>query len=228
MRKIGLIGGMSWESSITYYRRINEEIRDTLGGLHSADCLLHSVDFAPVETWQRKGEWNKAGQYLGKIAQNLESAGAEGIILCTNTMHKVADYITSAIHIPFLHIGEVTGNVLRLNGHRHVLLLGTKYTMSEPFMINKLEQYGLYVTVPEEQDMEEVNRIIFEELCLGISNSGSKKYLQKLINKYKEIDSVVLGCTELNLLLDTQDTSIHVYDSAELHILSTVEFILKR
>ncbi|MBU9720792.1 aspartate/glutamate racemase family protein [Bacillus alkalicola] len=226
MRKIGLIGGMSYESTLVYYQKINEGVRDIKGGLHSAECILYSVDFGHVEVWMREGKWEKAGQYLAQVAQKLEAAGAEGILLCTNTMHKVADYIDAAINVPFLHIGEIIGNVIRRSGKKNVLLLGTKYTMEQSFLVERIKQYGINVTVPESGERETINRVIFQELCLGSVNEKSRKGLYEIINKYEGIDGVILGCTELALLIKKEDLSIQLFDSTSLHIQSAISFML--
>lgn len=228
MKTIGLIGGMSWESTATYYRLINEEVRNRLGGLHSAECLIYSVDFAPIEEMQREGRWEEAGDRLGIIAKKLEAAGAEGIVLCTNTMHKVASNIEAAIRVAFLHIAEATSRAIMEQQVKHVLLLGTKYTMEQPFISDILKENNLIVSIPNEQEREEINRIIFEELCLGKIDSVSSERMNELIQSYEAegIQGVILGCTELNLLIHEGTTNVNVFDTTAIHVKEAVDFLL--
>ncbi|QQK08609.1 aspartate/glutamate racemase family protein [Miniphocaeibacter halophilus] len=219
MKTIGLIGGMSWESTTLYYEIINKVVSEKLGGLHSAKILLYSVDFAEIEELQRKGQWNKSADILAEIAMNLEVAGADFILICTNTMHKVAGKVQGKINIPILHIAEATVAKLKENKISKVLLLGTKYTMTEDFYKGKLKAKGIDVVVPNEEDIEIVNEIIFSELCLGKINEKSKEKYIKIINSYKDrgIEGVILGCTEIGLLINQNDLEIPVFDTTIIH-----------
>lgn len=219
MKTIGLIGGMSWESTVTYYQRINETIKQALGGLHSAKILLYSVDFAEIEVCQANGEWEKSGTILGAAAKNLEMAGADFMVLCTNTMHKVAPQIEKQISIPLLHIAEATADALIEAGVQTVALLGTKYTMTQDFYKQKLLEKGLSVVIPEAQDVERVNHVIYDELCLGIISDKSRGEFIRIIELLKEKGArgVILGCTEIGLLVRQEDSPLPVFDTAEIH-----------
>lgn len=219
MKTIGLIGGMSWESTVSYYQIINEAIKEKLGGLHSAKILLYSVDFAEIEECQAKGEWDKSAEILSKAAVNLESAGADFIVICTNTMHKVAPQIQEHIHIPILHIADATADVLIEKGIKTVGLLGTKYTMTQDFYKEKLISKGLSVVVPGESEIEQVNSIIYNELCLGIISDVSREIYTRIIEELKSngAEGVILGCTEIGLLVSQNDCSIPVYDTTKIH-----------
>lgn len=197
MKTIGLIGGMSWESTASYYQIINETIIERLGGLHSAKIALYSVDFAEIEECQAKGEWDKSAEILSRAAMSLERAGADFILICTNTMHKVAPQIQSRIDIPLIHIAEATADALQEAGIKKVALLGTKYTMTQDFYKQKLTERGLAVLIPNAEDIETVNRIIYDELCLGIISEASRGEYQRIIRQLKEKDAegVILGCT---------------------------------
>ena len=203
MKTIGLIGGMSWESTVTYYQIINQTIKAKLGGLHSAPLLLYSVDFAVIEECQSRGAWDESAEILSKAARNLEQAGADYIIICTNTMHKVAPQIQKHISIPILHIADATADVLIDADIKNVALLGTKYTMMQDFYKEKLIAQGIHVIVPNEEDVELVNRIIYKELCLGIISESSRKEYQRIIENMKQngAGGVILGCTEIGLLI---------------------------
>ncbi|UCZ54239.1 aspartate/glutamate racemase family protein [Bacillus shivajii] len=225
MRKIGLIGGMSWESTQTYYRKLNEEVKRRKGGLHSAECILYSVDFSPIEKWQREGKWKDAGLYLAEVAKKLELAGAEAVVLCTNTMHKVSKDIEERISVPFLHIADATAERVLIDGGRDLLLLGTRYTMEQPFLIDRLEERRIRIHIPKEEERIEINRIIFDELCLGKVNQLSKNYYADLLKKYTWLDGVILGCTELNMLCE--DESQAVYDTTDIHIEAALSFMLQ-
>ena len=219
MKTIGLLGGMSWESTVTYYQIINETIKRTLGGLHSAKVLLYSVDFAEIEEYQAKGEWEKSAAVLAEAAVNLERAGADFIVICTNTMHKVAPQIQSKLSIPIIHIAEATADELKANGIAKVGLLGTKYTMTQAFYKSKLTEAGIEVVIPDDEGVEIINDIIYHELCLGItSNESKKKYLQ-IIGQLERLGAqgVILGCTEIGLLIQQQDTKLPVYDTTQIH-----------
>jgi len=219
MKTIGLIGGMSWESTVTYYQRINETIKQELGGLHSAKILLYSVDFAEIEEYQAKGQWDKSAQVLTEVAVNLEKAGADFIVICTNTMHKVVPQIKEQIRIPVLHIAEATAEALREAGITKVGLLGTKYTMTQEFYKNKLTEAGIEVIIPDACGVEAVNTIIYNELCLGVIRPESKEKFLRIIEKLREsgAQGVILGCTEIGLLVQQADTSLPVFDTTHIH-----------
>ena len=225
MKTIGLIGGMSWESTVTYYKIINETVKERLGGFHSGKILLYSVDFAEIEECQAKGEWEKSAEILSEAAENLEKAGADFIVICTNTMHKVAGKIQENIKIPVIHIADATAHKLKQDGILKTALLGTKYTMTQDFYKEKLRENGIEVLIPEEKDIEIVNHVIYEELCLGkILDSSRKEYI-RIIDGLKEkgAQGVILGCTEIGLLISQQDSPLPVYDTTEIHALSACE-----
>ena len=219
MQTIGLIGGMSWESTVTYYQIINETVKQELGGLHSAKILLYSVDFAEIETCQASGDWEKSAALLSDAAVSLERAGADFILICTNTMHKVAPQIQDHVSIPILHIAEATAAELQAHGISKVALLGTKYTMTQDFYKEKLIDAGIEVLIPDATDVEIVNDIIYQELCLGVISPESKaKYLtiiDKLANQGAQ--GVILGCTEIGLLIRQSDTPLPVFDTTQIH-----------
>ena len=219
MKTIGLIGGMSWESTVTYYRIINETIKDRLGGLHSAKCILYSVDFDEIERYQSSGEWGKSSAVLVEAAQALEKAGADFIVICTNTMHKVAPDISERIHIPILHIADMTAIALKKAAIRTVGLLGTKYTMLEDFYKAVLMDNDIEVVIPDNEDIETVNRIIYDELCLGIISEESKNTYLKIISKLSKegAQGIILGCTEIGLLIKQSDTDIPIFDTTLIH-----------
>jgi aspartate racemase len=218
MKTIGLIGGMSWESTAHYYRILNEEAARQLGGLHSADILLRSVDFAPIEALQRAGDWAAAGALLGEIAAGLEAQGAQVLGLATNTMHIVADAITARIGIPFIHIADPTAQALLADGVSTVGLLGTRFTMEMPFYKDRLAAQGLTVLVPD-IDHTNLNGIIFEELCLGIIREPSRQTYLTAIERLEArgAQAVILGCTEIGMLIDDNTSPLPVYDTADLH-----------
>ena len=219
MKTIGLIGGMSWESTVTYYRIINEVVRERLGGLHSARCLLYSVDFHEVEACQRSGDWDAAGRMLADVAARLERGGADCVVICTNTMHKVADAVCAGTRLPLLHIADLTAEELRAAGVSAVGLLGTRYTMEEPFYRSRLEDAGFDVLVPDEADRVLVNDVIFKELCLGVVSDASRRALVEIIEKLsaRGAGGVILGCTEWGLLVRPEDTSVRLFDTTEIH-----------
>ena len=219
MKTIGLIGGMSWESTVTYYELINETIKKELGGLHSAKILLYSVDFAEIEEYQAKGQWEKSAEVLAEVAVNLERAGADFIVICTNTMHKVAPQILERIHIPILHIAEATAEALQAKGITKVGLLGTKYTMTQEFYKNKLIEAGIEVVIPNEAGVETVNDVIYHELCLGQIRRESKEKFLKIIAELERdgAQGVILGCTEIGLLVQQADTALPVFDTTQIH-----------
>ena len=228
MKTIGLIGGMSWESTVTYYQLINEAVKEQLGGLHSAKILLYSVDFAEIETLQSSGQWDKAGAILAEIAFSLEKAGADCILICTNTMHKVADTVGAALSVPLLHIAEATADSLEDAGISKVALLGTKYTMTEDFYKSKLAARGIDVLIPEEEDVDTVNSIIFQELCLGVISESSRQKMLSVIASLERRGArgVILGCTEIGLLISPQDTSLPVFDTTVIHAAAASAFAM--
>ena len=219
MKTIGLIGGMSWESTATYYKIINETIKEKLGGLHSAKCILYSVDFQEIEECQANGNWEKSGEILGEAANNLEKAGADFIVICTNTMHKVVNQIKEKISIPILHIAEMTAEKILEKGLKNIALLGTKYTMEQDFYKSKLIEKGINVIIPDKNDIEIINKVIYDELRLGIINSNSKKKFLEIVDKLrnKGAEGIILGCTEIGLLIKNEDTDVPLFDTAIIH-----------
>ena len=229
MKRIGLLGGMSWESSAEYYRLINEATRERLGGLHSADCLLRSIDFVDVERLQRTGDWHQAGALLAAEATALEAAGAELLVLCTNTMHKVADAITDAIEIPFVHIADTTAQAVLGRGLKSVGLLATAYTMEQDFYVGRLRDvHGLDVLVPDEPDRRIVHDVIYKELCVGVIADDSRTQYQRIIADLADrgAEGILLGCTEIDLLVGPQDSPVPVFDTTRLHAHRAVELAL--
>lgn len=219
MQTIGLIGGMSWESTVTYYQIINQTIKEKLGGLHSAKLILYSVDFAIIEKCQANGAWDESAEILAAAAKNLEDAGASFIVICTNTMHKVVPQIQQQIHIPIVHIADATADALIDAGIKKVALLGTKYTMEQDFYKERLISKGISVMIPDAEDIELVNRVIYDELCLGIVSDASRKQYQRIIKEMREkgAEGVILGCTEIGLLIHQKDSSIPVFDTTQIH-----------
>jgi aspartate racemase len=220
MKRIGLLGGMSWESSVEYYRAINEIARDRLGGLHSADCLLRSVDFADIEALQSEGRWEEAGERLAAEARSLVAGGAELLVLCTNTMHKVADAITAAVDVPFVHIADTTAHAVRDAGLSTVGLLATGYTMEQDFYVGRLRDvHGLEVLVPGEADRRIVHDVIYDELCLGIVRDASREQYRRIIGELagRGAQGILLACTEVGLLVGQDDSPVPVFDTTRLH-----------
>jgi len=219
LKTIGLIGGMSWESTVTYYKIINETVKEKLGGLHSAKCILYSVDFHEIEECQANGNWKKSGEILGEAANNLEKAGADFIVICTNTMHKVINQIKEKISIPILHIAEMTAEKILEKGLKNIALLGTKYTMEQDFYKSKLIEKGINVIIPDKNDIEIINKVIYDELCLGTINSNSKKKFLEIVDKLrsKGAEGIILGCTEIGLLIKNEDTDVPLFDTAVIH-----------
>ncbi|MEY8352980.1 aspartate/glutamate racemase family protein [Lachnospiraceae bacterium 54-53] len=219
MKTIGLLGGMSWESTITYYQIVNKIVNQELGGLHSAKVLLYSVDFAEIERCQANGDWEKSAEILSEAAENLERAGAGFLVICTNTMHKVAPQIQNRIRIPIIHIAEATADELKRQNISKVVLLGTKYTMTQDFYKEKLEKSGILVLIPDEQEIETVNDIIYHELCQGIVSESSKnKYIGIIDRLAKQgAQGVILGCTEIGLLIRQKDLTLPVFDTTQIH-----------
>lgn len=219
MKTIGLIGGMSWESTVTYYQILNNVIKERLGGLHSAKCILYSVDFYKIEECQSSGDWEKSACILSEAAQSLEKAGADFIVICTNTMHKVADKIQENINIPILNIAEVTAKELNEKNIRKVALIGTKYTMEQDFYKSKLIVNEIEVLIPDADDIKLVNKIIYDELCLGIISEESRKIYLSIINKLVKqgAQGAVLGCTEIGLLIKQEDVAVPLFDTTIIH-----------
>ncbi|RNL77799.1 aspartate/glutamate racemase family protein [Nocardioides marmorisolisilvae] len=228
MKRIGLLGGMSWESSAEYYRLVNELVRDRLGGLHSADCLLRSVDFATVEELQVSGRWVEAGAMLADAARQLEAAGAEVIVLCTNTMHKVADAIEEAVGIPLLHLADATAAAATAARLTQVGLLGTAFTMEQDFYRDRLAGHGLEVLVPDAEDRALVHRVIYDELCLGIVKDESRAAYVEVIGRLVAAgcEGVILGCTEIELLIGQDDSPVPVLPTTRLHAEAAVDWAL--
>jgi aspartate racemase len=231
MRTIGLLGGMSWESTAVYYRRINENVRDRLGGLHSAKVIMHSVDFESIVELQKADAWDQAGAVLAMLARNLETAGADCVLICTNTMHKLADTVQRAVSIPLLHITDVTGQAVASAGCRRPLLLATRYTMEQDFYLSQLrDKHGLSPLVPNAEDRTAVHDIIFNELCCGVVREASRqRYLDVIATaEAAGADSVILGCTEIGLLIGPQHFGLPAFDSTLLHADAAVAFALER
>jgi aspartate racemase len=229
MRYLGLLGGMSWESTAEYYRLLNRGVAERLGGLHSAPLLIHSVDFAAVAALQAKGEWQEAGWLLAHAARGLERTGAEGLLLATNTMHHVAATIEAAVAIPLIHIVDVAGAALAAGGVRRVGLLGTRYTMELPFWQERLaERFGIHLVVPEPADRATVHRVIYEELCRGRVDDASRRAYAEIIGRLGDqgADAVVLGCTEITLLIGPADSPLPVVDTTVLHAEAGVDFMV--
>ncbi|MFE0922713.1 aspartate/glutamate racemase family protein [Streptomyces nigra] len=219
MKTIGLIGGMSWESTAEYYRILNERTRDRLGGLHSARCVIYSVDFAEIEQLQVQGRWEEAGAVLAEAALSLEAAGADLLLICTNTMHKVADMVGAAVSVPLLHLADATADAVRASGLRRVGLLGTAFTMEQDFYRGRLERSGLDVRVPDAGGRALVHRVIYEELCLGVVRDDSRAAYQEVIKDLvaRGAEGVILGCTEIELLIGPQDSPVPIFPTARLH-----------
>ncbi len=229
LKTIGLIGGMSWESTATYYKIINETVKEKLGGLHSAKCILYSVDFQEIEECQANGNWEKSGEILGEAAYNLEKAGADFIVICTNTMHKVVNQIKEKISIPILHIAEMTAEKILEKGLKNIALLGTKYTMEQDFYKSKLIEKGINVIIPDKNDIETINEVIYDELCLGTINFNSKKKFLEIVDKLrsKGAEGIILGCTEIGLLIKNEDTDVLLFDTAIIHAEQAAMYSIK-
>jgi aspartate racemase len=229
MKRIGLLGGMSWESSAEYYRLINEAVRDRLGGLHSADCLLRSVDFADIEALQRDGRWDEAAVSLAAEARALVAGGAELLVLCTNTMHKLAAEIELAITIPFVHIGDTTAAAVIGDGLDRVGLLATAYTMEQDFYVGRLrDEHGFDVLVPDEPDRRIVHDVIYDELCVGTIDDNSRDEYRRIMAGLagRGAEGILLGCTEIDLLVGPTDATVPVFDTTRLHAERAVELAL--
>ncbi|WP_133470948.1 aspartate/glutamate racemase family protein [Paraglaciecola marina] len=230
MKTIGLIGGMSWESTASYYQQLNQGIKQQLGGLHSAKIVMVSVDFAEIEALQHSGDWQKTAEILAGAAQSLEAAGADFFLICTNTMHKVADYITNSVNIPLLHIADATAQKLTIDKITTVGLLGTKFTMEQDFYKQRIiDNYGIDVIVPSDEEQSLIHSVIYQELCLGkVSSSSRERYLKVIENLVERgAEGVILGCTEIGLLIENQHTNTPLYDTTSIHALAAVKQSLK-
>lgn len=220
MRVIGLIGGMSWESTALYYRLLNEGVADRLGGLHSARCLLHSVDFAPIEQMQTEGRWDEAGDLLAVAAASLVAGGAELVGMATNTMHKVADRVEASIDVPFVHLIDATAAAVTPHGHRRVGLLGTSFTMADGFYAERMSRHGIEVVVPDERGQADVHRVIYDELCRGVVSSSSRQRYGEVAAELEAAgaEALLLACTEIELLLSPGDTALTQFASTSIHV----------
>jgi aspartate racemase len=230
MKTIGLIGGMSWESSIEYYRIINQTVRARLGGLHSAKSVMVSVDFAEIETLQRDGKWDEATQMMIDAAQNVQNGGADLVIICTNTMHKMADEVQRSLQIPLLHIADATAQQVKAQGLKKVGVLGTRFTMEEDFYRGRLvNKHGLEVIIPDEEEREIIHRVIFDELCMGEAKQSSKEQyisiMEHLVSNGAE--GIILGCTEISLLVKDDDSTVPLFDTTQIHAEAAVEYALE-
>lgn len=223
MLTIGMLGGMSWESSAEYYRLANVLVRERVGGLHSAKIVLHSVDFAEIERMQVEGRWDDAGKALAEAATGVQAAGADFLLICTNTMHKVFDQVQAAVDIPVVHLGDTTAEAIKNAGLTTVGLLGTGFTMDQPFYRERLESHGLRVLLPSPQDRATVHRIIYDELCLGIVRDESRRAYQDVIARFDGAEGIILGCTEIELLIGQADVPLPVFPTTRLHVEAAVE-----
>jgi len=229
MKTIGMLGGMSWESTLSYYKAINQGVRSELGGLHSAKICLYSVNFAEIETLQHQGKWQETADILISGGKSIEAGGADFLMICTNTMHKVANQIEAELSIPLLHIADATAEQLKADGIKKVGLLGTRFTMEQDFYISRLtEKYGIEVVVPVQENRDIVHSIIYEELCVGVIKQASKMSYLDIINQLQHdgAEAVILGCTEIALLIQQADTNIKLYDTTEIHAAKGVEWAL--
>ena len=229
MRMIGLLGGMSWESTAEYYRLANQLVAARLGGFHSARILLNSLDFADIERLQTEGDWAGAGVLLARSARALQDGGAEVVVLCTNTMHIVADEIQAAITVPFLHLADTTVKAVQSAGLRKVALLGTAFTMEQPFYRDRLHSHGLQILVPGEEDRASVHRIIYDELVLGVVRDESRQAYREVIGRLIDegAEGIILGCTEIELLISAADSAVPVFPTTQLHVAAAVDFALQ-
>jgi aspartate racemase len=226
MKTIGLIGGMSWESSIEYYRLINEATKNKLGGLHSAKSVMYSVDFAEIEALQHQDRWQEAADLMVSAAQSIERAGADFVVLCTNTMHKLADEIESNIRVPFLHIADVTAEKIQSRGIQKIGLLGTRFTMEQDFYRGRLvDKHGLEVLIPNEDERVVVHQVIYEELCLGIIHPESRKQYIEIMSRLVDsgAEGIILGCTEIELLVHPEDTMVELFPTTRIHAEAAVD-----
>jgi len=228
MRTLGLLGGMSWESTLPYYRYVNERVRERLGGLHSAKLVLYSVDFAEIEHLQHIGDWDAAGRVLADAAQALERAGAQALVLCTNTMHRVLDVVEPAIRMPIIHIADATARRIRESNLSKVGLLATRFTMEQDFYRGRLEANGLDVLVPDADERTEIHRIIYDELCLGVIRDDSRETYRAIMANLvaRGAEGLILGCTEIGLLVGASDTTVPVFDTTRIHAEDAVDWAL--
>lgn len=228
MKTLGLIGGMSWESTVPYYRFINEAIKARLGGLHSARLVLYSVDFDEIAQLQHAGDWDAAGRVLAEAARRLEAAGANALVICANTMHKVAPAIEAAVNIPLLHVVDAVADDIRAAGFRKVGLLGTRFTMEHPFYADRLAQHGLETLVPEQADRDVVHRVVYEELCLGKIVDASREAYRRIMADLvaRGAEAIILGCTEISMLVGAQDASVALFDTTAIHARKAAEWAL--
>ena len=228
MKTLGLIGGMSWESTVPYYRQINQRVNQHLGGLHSAKIILYSVDFQQIEALQRSGDWPQAGRLLAEAAQALHRAGAEGLVLCTNTMHKVAAAISAATPLPLLHIADATAQQIRQHGLRRIGLLGTRFTMEQDFYKARLAEQGIEVLIPDQAGRDLVHQVIYEELCLGHIKADSRLAYQRIIADLVAAgaEGVILGCTEIGLLVQPTDAAVPLFDTTAIHARAAADWML--
>lgn len=228
MKTLGLLGGMSWESTLSYYRILNERVRDRLGGLHSAKLVLHSVDFAGIEALQRADDWRAAGAQLADAARGLRAAGADAIVICTNTMHRVAPAIEVAVDIPLLHIADATAMRIHEAGLSRVALLGTRFTMEQAFYRERIEAAGIAVCVPDAAQREQVHRVIYDELCLGVVRDASREAYRRIIDDLvaRGAQGVILGCTEIGLLVGADDADPPLFDTTRIHAESAIDWAL--
>jgi aspartate racemase len=229
MKRIGLIGGMSWESSALYYKLINESIRERLGGFHSADCVMSSVDFAPIEAFQSAGHWDAAGELLADTARGLEAAGADCVVLCTNTMHMVADRIVAATTVPFIHLIDATADAVLEQGLRRVALLGTRFTMEETFYVDRMHGHGIDLVIPDTEERLIIDGVIYRELVQGVVRAQSRDAYRRIIHRLVEQGAagVILGCTEIELLIGVDDAPVPVLPTTAIHVAAAVDFALQ-
>lgn len=227
-RTLGIIGGMSWESTQSYYRLINEGIKAKLGNLHSADLLIHSVDFAPIGELQAQGKWEELGAIMVNSGKRLQAAGAQGLLIATNTMHKVAEQVQAATNLPLIHIADTTADAIKQQGLTKIALLGTQFTMTEDFYKQRLMDAGVQVLIPNTDARAEVHRIIYDELCQGQLLASSRQYYTQVINELaaQGAEGVILGCTEIGLLISQADSPIPVFDTTAIHAAAAVQFLL--
>ena len=227
-KTLGIIGGMSWESTQTYYRLINQGIKERLGGLHSAELLIHSIDLEPIATLQAQGEWEELGDIMASSGKRLQAGGADGILIATNTMHKVAEQVQAATNLPLIHIADVTADAIKQQGLTKVALLGTQFTMTEEFYKQRLISAGLQVLIPDAEARQEIHRVIYEELCQGDLLDSSRQYYTQVIQDLvaQGADGVILGCTEIGLLISQADSPIPVFDTTAIHAAAAVDFLL--
>lgn len=229
MKTIGLIGGMSWESTLEYYRIINETVKEKLNKLHSAKIIMYSVDFEEIELLQHKGKWDELTSLMIEIAQRLEKAGADFIVICTNTMHKVAEDVEKSVEIPLLHIVDVTAEKIKAKGINKVGLLGTRFTMEDNFYRDRLRKHGIEAIIPSEKEREIVHSVIYNELCLGVIKESSREKFKEIIKNLAKrgAEGVILGCTEIPLLIKQEDVDLPLFDTTEIHAKASVDFALR-